>query len=581
MSSEHGLHVMLSYHWDNKELVSKIYKVLKSRNIPVWMDIHGGISFNLFQSMADGVENAAVVVCFMTQKYQNSRNCEKELLYAERRRVSIIPCRLTRDWEPSTWLGIVIAGLVWVDFREITEANVDVKIDKLIDQIRVVAGKQLNCFLPETPSVEQTHPICVNNSSNTLYPVLSISSEISNRNTSDLNNLVRASSIDSTKRSTNLISRQHQSIDHTYNTPPPVPPRPNKDLIRERLSHTDTTKTFNKSESIDEKKENSIPVSNGRPDICEVSVQNQSNPRSIPDVIDLSPSINNSEKKRSGIIIDYSKFRRPPRIIGDDNDEISFCCPSGVAVSKTGLIYVADQQNQCIKIIPLLGSGKQILSRPFNRPKGVHIDELGRVLVTEHNRLLILDNDLNLLKAIGDHGSKPGEFNVPWGVTTDSSSNIYVCDQMNNRIQKLDVDGRFLLEWGYEGEHPGQFYYPHFISVSGNRVAVSDQLNHRVQVFDCFGNYHYKLGEPGNEPGQFSCPFGVCIDANGHLVVADHDNNRVQMFDENGDIELILDRETNPLFDFQGVHGLALTHDGGLLITDYKRNGKHRLFIFA
>jgi hypothetical protein len=49
MSSEHGLHVMLSYHWDNKELVSKIYKVLKSRNIPAWMDIHGGISFNLFQ----------------------------------------------------------------------------------------------------------------------------------------------------------------------------------------------------------------------------------------------------------------------------------------------------------------------------------------------------------------------------------------------------------------------------------------------------------------------------------------------------------------------------------------------------
>ena len=49
MSSEHGLHVMLSYHWDNKELVSKVYKVLKSRGIPVWMDIHGGISFNLFQ----------------------------------------------------------------------------------------------------------------------------------------------------------------------------------------------------------------------------------------------------------------------------------------------------------------------------------------------------------------------------------------------------------------------------------------------------------------------------------------------------------------------------------------------------
>ena len=99
-------------------------------------------------SMADGVENAAVVCSFMTPKYQSSRNCEKELLYAERRRVSIIPCRLTRGWEPSTWLGLVIAGLVWIDFRDRTDANLDLKIDKLIDQIRIVAGKKLKCFLP-------------------------------------------------------------------------------------------------------------------------------------------------------------------------------------------------------------------------------------------------------------------------------------------------------------------------------------------------------------------------------------------------------------------------------------------------
>jgi len=192
-----------------------------------------------------------------------------------------------------------------------------------------------------------------------------------------------------------------------------VPPRPNKDLIRERLLYNDVKKNSDEIESIDEKKENryfefltlysyisfNLPLNSEKPDI----------------VLDLLPSVNNSEKKRSGIIIDYSKFRRPPRVIGDYNDEISFCCPSGVAVSKTGLIYVADQQNQCVKVIPLLGSEKQILSRPFNRPKGIHVDELGRVLVTEHNRLLILDNELNLLKAIGEHGSKPGEFNVPWG----------------------------------------------------------------------------------------------------------------------------------------------------------------------
>ena len=43
---------------------------------------------------------------------------------------------------------------------------------------------------------------------------------------------------------------------------------------------------------------------------------------------------------------------------------------------KTGFIYVSDQQNQCVKVIPLLGNGKQILYRRFNRVKGVRFDEL-------------------------------------------------------------------------------------------------------------------------------------------------------------------------------------------------------------
>ncbi|CAF4559931.1 unnamed protein product, partial [Rotaria socialis] len=449
MSSEHGLHVMLSYHWDNKELVSKIYKVLRSRNLPVWMDIHGGIGFNLFQSMADGVENAAVVCCFMTPKYQNSRNCEKELLYAERRRVSIIPCRLTRDWEPSTWLGLITAGLVWVDFREAIDMNIDLKIDRLIDQIRIVTGKKFNCFLQGLIEISKINAL------NNLYPMLPQTAEKSDHAT--------------LTDSTSIVSRQHRTVSNVNMkpTPPPVPPRPNKNLIRERLVDL---------ELIDDKKENNLPLSSRKPDICEIPAQHQADTYiceipaqhqadtcSIPDILPLSPSKINNEKKRTGIAIDYSKFDRSPRIIGDDNDEISFCCPSGVAISKTGLIYIADQQNQCVKVIPLLRSDKPILSRPFNRPK------------------VILDHELNLLKSIGNHGSKPGEFNVPWGVATDWSSNIYVCDQMNNRIQKFDTDGQFLLEWGYEGEHVGQFYYPHFISISGNRVAVSDQLNHRVQ----------------------------------------------------------------------------------------------------
>ena len=43
------------------------------------MDINGGMSTDVYDSMAEGVSNAAVIVVFMSQKYQESANCMLEL----------------------------------------------------------------------------------------------------------------------------------------------------------------------------------------------------------------------------------------------------------------------------------------------------------------------------------------------------------------------------------------------------------------------------------------------------------------------------------------------------------------------
>jgi len=67
--------------------------------------------------MAAGVEEAAVICSFMTPAYQASRNCKKELSYADTREVIMVPVMLTHNWEASEWLGLITAGLLWVDFR--------------------------------------------------------------------------------------------------------------------------------------------------------------------------------------------------------------------------------------------------------------------------------------------------------------------------------------------------------------------------------------------------------------------------------------------------------------------------------
>lgn len=42
-----GKHVMFSYHWDDQPFVLSVHEHLTSKNIPVWMDIPGGIKTNL------------------------------------------------------------------------------------------------------------------------------------------------------------------------------------------------------------------------------------------------------------------------------------------------------------------------------------------------------------------------------------------------------------------------------------------------------------------------------------------------------------------------------------------------------
>ena len=68
-------------------------------------------------SMAEGVDGCKAIVCFMTQKYQESKNCKRELTYADQQDKEIIPCMAQDDYKAQGWLGIVTAGLLWMNFR--------------------------------------------------------------------------------------------------------------------------------------------------------------------------------------------------------------------------------------------------------------------------------------------------------------------------------------------------------------------------------------------------------------------------------------------------------------------------------
>ncbi|XP_078361112.1 uncharacterized protein LOC144645411 [Oculina patagonica] len=114
-------HVMLSYQWNKQDLAEQVYKGLRSHGINAWMDIHGGVKGNINDSMAEGVDGAAAVCCFMSTDYFSSRNCKKELNYADSQEKAIVPLMCEKGFKAQGWLGIITAGMLWIDFREGTQ----------------------------------------------------------------------------------------------------------------------------------------------------------------------------------------------------------------------------------------------------------------------------------------------------------------------------------------------------------------------------------------------------------------------------------------------------------------------------
>lgn len=131
-----GKHAMLSYQWNVQEEVKKIEEMLKKRNVKCWMDIDGGMKNDIYDSMAEGVQDAVCLICFMTQAYQDSANCKLELKFAQQSGVPIIPVMMQPDFKAKGWLGILTSGSIWTPMHD--RATVPDGVDNLIIQVQHV-----------------------------------------------------------------------------------------------------------------------------------------------------------------------------------------------------------------------------------------------------------------------------------------------------------------------------------------------------------------------------------------------------------------------------------------------------------
>ncbi len=282
---------------------------------------------------------------------------------------------------------------------------------------------------------------------------------------------------------------------------------------------------------------------------------------------------------------DFKKKTRTSKVLswmlGDQQEGPSLLSPFAVAVSRSGLVWVADngasmlyrldlkrrkidyfQEFSGLRLVSPIGvavdderqrvfladAGHQqifVLDQKgnyvdswgpaggFKRPAGMSLDSNGRLLVADamEGVAYIFNPDGTLASKIQSKVNPDGRFKRPLNVAFGPNGEILVLDAFSFRVEVQNAQGELLGTIGELGDAAGYMARPKGLAVDKEgHVFVSDSAFDNIQVFDLAGNLLMYWGSAGRRPGQFNLPAGLFVDSDERLFVADSYNHRVQVF---------------------------------------------------
>jgi len=252
-----------------------------------------------------------------------------------------------------------------------------------------------------------------------------------------------------------------------------------------------------------------------------------------------------------------------------------FNFPIGVAIDRSGNMYIAEQSGHRIrKITPagivsnFAGSGQPGFadgpdsSAQFFYPTGIAVDAAGTIYVADalNARIRkitpagIVSTLAGTTAGFADGAANVAQFRFPTGVALDAAGNIYVADNSNNAIRKVTPNGvvSTLAGTGTQGSAngPGKtatFNQPGGVALdpAGN-VYVADLTNNLIRKITPDGMVSTLAGSGvagfangiGNQ-AKFWSPYGIAADAAGNVYVGDRDNHRIRMITPSGTVSTV------------------------------------------
>jgi sugar lactone lactonase YvrE len=255
---------------------------------------------------------------------------------------------------------------------------------------------------------------------------------------------------------------------------------------------------------------------------------------------------------------------------------------NGISLDAFRNIYVVDQGKGAL--IKISSGGATVLSTSFLSPEGVAIDLNGNLFVADSD-----GNCIKKIAKSGAISTFANGFSHPTGIAVDINNNIYVCDGYNAKVKRITSSGVVstlagggptLFENNYYGGYvdkkggDARFGYLEGIAVdkSGN-VYVCDNGNCAIRKIDSVGNVStvaggsYGLQNGQGRSAQFVSPYGICVDTNGYLYVTEGNS-----YDKNADVRKIspsgVVSTLAKLSDSSWPEGITVDSGGNLFVSD-------------
>jgi uncharacterized protein (TIGR03437 family) len=240
--------------------------------------------------------------------------------------------------------------------------------------------------------------------------------------------------------------------------------------------------------------------------------------------------------------------------------------PQAVAVDASGNRYIADTGNHVVRkvaangtIVTIAGNGTAGFggdgasgaAAQLNTPTGVAVDKSGNVYIADSGnqrvRKVASDGSISTFAGNGTAGfagdggaAANAQLYTPFGLAVDPSGNLYIAELGNSRVRKVSTAGTISTVAGngnaaYSGDGGpavnAQLNCPLAVAAdAAGNIYIADTLNSRVRVVTATGliatvagngiaGYAGDLGQA--TAAQIASPAGIAVDSAGSLYIAD------------------------------------------------------------